>query len=146
MCLQAGATPLVAGVRSLRRREVETRRSSPYMAFRGSIQLGFGSRVVYATRVIHLGTIWGREGLWSWNRWPGRKLHGGHRRRARSCAVLGTRRSVRGVVRVLGARASPKGGRAWLWHAAGSLPWRSSGGGTLEMVFPLLQWTTGPRI
>ena len=51
-----------------------------------------------------------------------------------------------GVVRVLGARASPKGGHAWLWHAAGSLPWRSSGGGTLEMVFPLLQWTTGPRI
>ena len=51
-----------------------------------------------------------------------------------------------GVVRVLGARASPRVGRAWLWHAAGSLPWRSSGGGTPEMVFPLLQWTTGPRI
>ena len=60
--------------------------------------------------------------------------------------VWATGRSVRGVVRVLGARASPRGGRVWLWHATGSLPWRSSGGGTPEMVFPLLQWTTGPRI
>ena len=29
--------------------------------------------------------------------------------------VWATGRSVRGVVRVLGARASPRGGRAWLW-------------------------------
>ena len=143
---QAGAAALVAGVRSPRRRAVETRQSSLYTAFRGSIRPGFGSRVVYATRVIHLGTIWAQEGLWRWNRWPGRKLHGGHRRHARSRAVLGTRRSVHRVVRVLGARASPKGGHAWLWHAAGSPPWRRSGGGTPEMVFPLLQWTTSPRI
>jgi hypothetical protein len=30
--------------------------------------------------------------------------------------------------------------------ATGSLPWRSSVGGTPEIVFPLLQWTMGPRI
>ena len=51
-----------------------------------------------------------------------------------------------GVVRVLGAMAGLKGGRAWLWHAAGSPPWRRSGGGTPEMVFLPLQWTTSPRI
>ena len=40
---------------------------------------------------------------------------GGARRSARVRAGLGTGRSVHRVVRVLSARASPRGGRAWLW-------------------------------
>jgi len=50
----SGAAALVAGVRSPRRRAVETRRSSPYTAFRGLIRPGFGSGAVSAIRVNHL--------------------------------------------------------------------------------------------
>ena len=49
----SGAAALVAGVRSPRRRAVETHRSLPYTAFRGSIRPRFGSGLIYAICVIY---------------------------------------------------------------------------------------------
>ena len=50
----SGAAALVVGVRSPRRRAIETRRSSPYTVFRALIRPGFGSGAVSAIRVNHL--------------------------------------------------------------------------------------------
>ena len=59
----SGAAALVAGVRSPRRRAVETRRSSPYTAFRGLIRPGFGSGAVSVIRVNYLRLKHGGLGL-----------------------------------------------------------------------------------
>ena len=131
------------------RRRVSTagaRRTWPKLVVRGSKRPTIGSGRIYVICVMHLASRLGSGRPEEVEKRAVADRRSGARRRAHVRAGLGTRRSVSGVVRVLGVRASPKGRRAWLWHSAGSPPWRSSGGGTPGMVFPLLQWTTGPRI
>ena len=61
-------------------------------------------------------------------------LRGESRRRARSCAALGTGAVANGHARMRSARARWNGARAGSCCATGVLPWRSGGGGTPAAV------------
>jgi hypothetical protein len=58
------------------------RRRSPSSAFPGRIRVGLGSGSIYTARVKHLGIQLGSERPVEVKSMDGRKLHGGHRRRA----------------------------------------------------------------
>ena len=94
---------LVTGVHLPRRRSAEARRSTPFLALRGSNRPEFRSERISTTRVIHLRTKLGLGVLWAARAVVAAGLRAEGHWRARSHMFLGTRVVAKGRVLMRGA-------------------------------------------